>query len=87
MSAYAASKAGLFALTRVAANENRDLDILINGIIPGPTFTKMHPDPAAQPPEAVVPCVRWLATLAEGGPTGKVFWDMKEYQLFLEPQE
>ena len=47
----------------------------------------MHPDPAAQSPEAVVPCVRWLATLAEGGPSGKVFWDMKEYQLFLEQQE
>jgi NAD(P)-dependent dehydrogenase (short-subunit alcohol dehydrogenase family) len=87
MAAYAASKSGLFAATRVAASENSDLDILINGIIPGPTQSKMYVNPAAQPPEAVVPCVRWLATLPTGGPRGKVFWDMEEYHLFRDDDE
>lgn len=84
MGAYAASKSGLFALTRVAAAENSDMDIRINGVIPGPTQSKMHPDPTAQPAEAAVPGILWLATLPAGGPTGRVFWDKKEYHLFRD---
>ena len=40
-SAYAASKAGIWSASRVAANENHDQDILINMIIPGPTNTNI----------------------------------------------
>jgi NAD(P)-dependent dehydrogenase (short-subunit alcohol dehydrogenase family) len=80
--AYGAAKAGLFALTRVAAAECADADILVNGMIPGPTLSGMNTGPGLQPPEAVVPSALWLATLPAGGPSGKVFWNMKEYRLF-----
>jgi 3-oxoacyl-[acyl-carrier protein] reductase len=79
---YGAAKAGLFALTRIAASECRDVDILINGMIPGPTRTGMMTRGDLQEPEAVVPSAIWMATLPTGGPTGKVFWNMKEHHLF-----
>jgi len=80
--AYGSAKAGLLALTRVAAAEAAGADILINGMIPGPTQTGMMKGKGLQEPEAVYPGARWLATLPTGGPTGKVFWDRKEYGLF-----
>lgn len=83
--AYGAAKSGLFALTRVAAAEMRGLDVLVNGMIPGPTRTGMNQGPDLQPPEAVYPGARWLATLPPDGPTGKVFWDRREYRLFETP--
>lgn len=81
---YAASKAGLFALTRVAAAEAEGFDILINGMIPGPTRTQMNDRPPLQPPEAVYPAARWLASLPANGPSGQVFWNCKPYKLFAE---
>ena len=51
-------------------------------MIPGPTSTGMNRGSGLQPPEAVIPSALWLATLPSGAPSGKVFWDMKEYPLF-----
>jgi 3-oxoacyl-[acyl-carrier protein] reductase len=85
---YAAAKSGLFALTRVAAAEGADAGILVNAMIPGPTRTSMNTGANLragdnlQDPEAVVPSALWLATLPADGPSGKVFWNMKEYPLF-----
>jgi NAD(P)-dependent dehydrogenase (short-subunit alcohol dehydrogenase family) len=78
--AYGSSKAGLWALTRHAASETRDENIRINCLIPGPTRTGMMP--RGQEPELVYPTARMLATLPLDGPTGKVFWNEKEYVLF-----
>ena len=78
--AYGSSKAGLWALTRHAASETRDENIRINCLIPGPTRTGMLP--RGQEPELVYPTARMLATLPLDGPTGKVFWNEKEYVLF-----
>ena len=85
-SAYAAAKAGIWAATRVAAKENRDHDILINMIIPGPTNTSIWGKdmPQLQSPEDTYPTARLLACFEEGGPTGKVYWDEKEYPMFNE---
>lgn len=80
--AYAAAKAGAFALTRVAAAEAHADGILINGMIPGPTRSGMNQGPDLQSPEDVYPGARWLATLPADGPTGKVFWNRAEYHLF-----
>lgn len=80
MSPYNSSKAALWSVTRSAAVENIDYDILINGMIPGPTKTNMNP--IGQNPEIVYPSARWMATLPSGGPTGKVFWNQKEYVMF-----
>lgn len=83
-SAYAASKAAIWAATRSAAAEVRDADILINMLIPGPTNTAIwgRDMPGLQPPEASFPTARMLATFPAGGPSGKVFWNEKEYALF-----
>jgi NAD(P)-dependent dehydrogenase (short-subunit alcohol dehydrogenase family) len=83
-SAYAASKAGIWAATKSAANETKDVDILINMLIPGITNTgiwgKDRPD--LQPATATIPTARMLATMPKGGAIAKVFWDEKEYPLF-----
>ncbi len=80
MSPYNSSKAALWSVTRSAAVENIDYDILINGMIPGPTKSGMMAQ--GQNPEVVYPSARWMATLPRGGPTGKVFWNQKEYVMF-----
>ena len=80
MSAYGSSKAALWAATRHIANEVLDVDILINGMIPGITKSGMMPE--GQDPSEVYPTARMLATLPTGGPNGKVFWDKKEYRMF-----
>ena len=84
-SPYGSSKAALWAVTRCVAMENADLDILINGLIPGPTKSGMMP--WGQKPEKVYPSARWVATLPKGGPTGKVFWNQKEYVMFDKKNE
>ena len=83
-SAYAAAKAGIWSATRVAAKENAEHDILINMIIPGPTNTSIWGKdmPHLQKTEATFPTAKLLASLERGGPTGKVYWDEKEYQMF-----
>ena len=80
MAPYNSSKAALWSITRSAAVENIDYDILINGMIPGPTKTGMMPQ--GQDPKVVYPSAKWMATLPPGGPTGKVFWNQKEYVMF-----
>ena len=88
-SAYAASKAAIWSASRVAANENRHQDILINMIIPGPTNTNIWGKdmPHLQKPENTFPTAKLLASMEMGGPTGKVFWDEKEYPMFNEENE
>jgi NAD(P)-dependent dehydrogenase (short-subunit alcohol dehydrogenase family) len=82
-SAYSAAKAGIWAATRCAARECAQSDILINGLIPGPTNTGIwgRDMPQLQPPEVSYPTARMLATLPAGGPTGRVFWNEREYPL------
>ncbi|MHA1987954.1 MAG: SDR family NAD(P)-dependent oxidoreductase [Promethearchaeota archaeon] len=80
LSPYNSSKAALWSVTRSAAVENLDYDILINGMIPGPTKSGMMPQ--GQEPKVVYPSAKWMATLPSKGPTGKVFWNQKEYTMF-----
>lgn len=83
-SAYAAAKAALWALMRTAAAELKGHGVLVNGIIPGMTNTAIwgRPRPELQPPEAVYPAVRELATLELSGPSGRVFYRSAEYPMF-----
>ncbi len=82
ISPYASSKAALWAITRSAAVENIEYDILINVMIPGPSKTGMNP--RGQDPKLVYPSARWMATLPSRGPSGKVFWNQEEYVMFKE---
>lgn len=83
-SAYSAAKSAIWSASRVAAREVSDSDILINMLIPGPTNTRIwgKDRPDLQSPEVTYSTAKMLATLPAGGPTGKVFWNEKEYPLF-----
>jgi NAD(P)-dependent dehydrogenase (short-subunit alcohol dehydrogenase family) len=83
-SAYAAAKAAIWAATRSAAAETAGSDVLVNMLIPGPTNTAIwgRDMPRLQAPEVTFPTARMLATLPSGGPSGKVFWNEREYPMF-----
>lgn len=88
-SAYAASKAGLWMLTRAIAEELWHDGICVNELIPGPVDTEMLQQSVSagtdaatlhferewkKPPEAVVPLAIWIAaTDPTVGPTGQSF--------------
>ena len=72
--AYAVSKAGLNALTRMLAAELQDDGVLVNAVCPGWVATEMGGAggrPIAEGAAGVV----WAALLADDGPTGGFFRD------------
>lgn len=78
-SAYACSKAGLWMLTRVLAQELWPYRISVNELVPGPVETAMtggtgFPDSEwIKQPEDVVPLALFLATQPDIGPTAQSF--------------
>jgi 3-oxoacyl-[acyl-carrier protein] reductase len=85
-SAYACSKAGLWMLTRVLAQEVWQDNISVNELIPGPVDTTMTSGATARSgpafttnsewiktPEDVVPLALFLATQPTIGPTAQSF--------------
>jgi len=85
-SAYSASKAGLWALTKVLAQELWQYKITVNELVPGPVKTALTTDQTsrnhtvfaiesewAKTPEDVAPLALFLATQPETGPTGQSF--------------
>ena len=84
-SAYAASKSGLWMLTRVLSQELVTLNICVNELIPGPVRTAFiagREDAVRaatgatewmKEPEDVVPMALFLATQPDQGPTGQTF--------------
>jgi 3-oxoacyl-[acyl-carrier protein] reductase len=82
--AYSTSKAALWMLTRVVAEELRSSNILVNELVPGPVDTSLsqpgvshilrsNPNEWLKLPEDVVPLALFLATLPLKGPTGQSF--------------
>ena len=83
--AYACSKAGVWMLVRVLANELRGDGISVNELIPGPVRTTMtaakldatgvigSPVEWVKQPDDVVPLAMMLATYPAPGPTGQSF--------------
>lgn len=85
-SAYACSKAGLWMLTRVLAQELWPHNISVNELIPGPVETSLTASPTAKEgsvfeinsewvktPEDVVPLALFLAEQPVVGPTAQSF--------------
>lgn len=83
---YACSKAGLWMLTRVLAQELAPSNISVNELIPGPVVTSMTGDEAAhhqgvfaiegewaKTPDEVVPLALFLATQPPIGPTAQSY--------------
>ena len=92
-SAYSCSKAGLWMLTRVLAQEVWQDNISVNELIPGPVNTAIDANinvPADAPfnassewrkqPEDVVPLALFLATQPDVGPTAQSFSLMRRDQ-------
>lgn len=72
--AYAISKAGLNALTRVVARE-AGRDVKVNACCPGWVRTDMGGAEAERSVEEGADTIVWLATLPKSGPTGGFFRD------------
>jgi NAD(P)-dependent dehydrogenase (short-subunit alcohol dehydrogenase family) len=70
---YRLSKTALNALTRILANELQINNILVNSVCPGWVKTDMGGSAAPRTPEEGVDTLVWLATLADGSPTGNFF--------------
>lgn len=84
--AYSASKAGVVTFTKVLARELGELkesDVLVNGLIPGPTMTNSR-TASGQAPEAVFPYCLQLAELPRGGPNGRFFRKGKDYPMYVK---
>lgn len=77
---YRISKTGINVLTRILADELKDHNILVNSMCPGWVKTEMGgPGATRELPEGADTAV-WLATLPDGGPSGKFFRDRKIFE-------
>ena len=74
---YRISKAALNALTRTLAAELHGTNILVNAVCPGWVRTDMGGPHALRSVEEGAETAIWLATLPDGGPTGRFFRDRK----------
>lgn len=82
-SAYSCSKAGLWMLTRVLAQELWDDNISVNELVPGPVDTTMNTAPGGlstfgdsewiKAPEDVAPLALFLAAQPDRGPSAQSF--------------
>jgi NAD(P)-dependent dehydrogenase (short-subunit alcohol dehydrogenase family) len=76
---YRISKVGLNALTCILADELKETNILVNSMTPGWVRTHMGGAQAPRSAEEGAEAAVWLATLPDGGPTGKFFKDREEF--------
>ena len=79
-SSYAASKAGVNALTITMSKEVHAANVLVNALSPGSVKTDMNPTSEVPPSEAV-PTAVWIASLPDDGPTGRFFRFMQEHPM------
>jgi NAD(P)-dependent dehydrogenase (short-subunit alcohol dehydrogenase family) len=72
---YRVSKAALNALTRMVAHAARGRNVLVNAADPGWVRTDMGGRKAPRNVEKGAETIVWLATMEDGGPSGRLFRD------------
>ncbi|MCA9407347.1 MAG: SDR family oxidoreductase [Candidatus Omnitrophica bacterium] len=77
---YRISKTSINAVTRIFADELQGENVLVNSMCPGWVKTEMGGPNATREPFEGAETAVWLATLPNGGPTGKFFRDKKEFE-------
>lgn len=75
---YRLSKTALNAVTRIFSVETEGENILVNSVCPGWVKTDMGGPSAERSISKGAETPVWLATLPDGGPTGKFFRDKEE---------
>src|SRR2546422_936405 len=76
--AYKISKLALNGITRILADELRDSGVLVNAVDPGWVRTDMGGAGAPRSASRGADTAVFLATLPDGGPTGRLFRDRRE---------
>ena len=76
--AYRISKTAINAVTRIFADELKNENILVNSMCPGWVKTDMGGPSAPRSVKEGADTAIWLATLPNGGPSGKFFRDRKK---------
>jgi len=76
--AYKISKLALNGITRILADELRDSGVLVNAVDPGWVRTDMGGAGAPRSVSRGADTAVFLATLPDGGPTGRLFRDRRE---------
>jgi NAD(P)-dependent dehydrogenase (short-subunit alcohol dehydrogenase family) len=76
--AYRLSKWALNGLTIILADAVKGSNVLVNAVHPGWVRTAMGGLEAPRSAEQGAETVVWLATLPDGGPRGKLFYDKRE---------
>jgi NAD(P)-dependent dehydrogenase (short-subunit alcohol dehydrogenase family) len=75
---YRISKTAVNAVTRIVHDELKGENILVNSMCPGWVKTEMGGKGATKSVEEGADTAVWLATLPDGGPSGKFFRERKE---------
>jgi NAD(P)-dependent dehydrogenase (short-subunit alcohol dehydrogenase family) len=75
---YRISKTAINAVTRITHDELKGENILVNSMCPGWVKTDMGGKGATKSVEEGADTAVWLATLPDGGPSGKFFRERKE---------
>lgn len=86
-SSYSCSKAGLWMLTRIVAEEVREFNIAVNEFVPGPVLTEMNKKfignnlddiftsgkEWVKEPEEIMPTIYYMLSLPDNGPTAQSY--------------